>query len=680
MSRHDAAEGGEKRKTWHATGVAEGTQQFEKEPSYTEVNPRGEATLHCRIFNLMGECSWQKDGLPTGIYPGKYEWAGDREKGDCSLKILNADLNYDDGEWKCQVTASAFTLRDALTSTTARLVVRVPPNSPQIEYKTHQVIEGNQLSAQELKPATVKCISRFGNPPAGLRWFIGEEDVTKASTQRNFTETEDERKWRAESVLEYTFNKEDHEKKLRCLAFHEAYDARTREVQLILDIQYAPIVRLEGIPQQEVEENVDDVSLHCKVDSNPPGNIVWRKSGHESIFSFSETLDFRPVVRDTTGTYVCEAKNNVGESKGLTATIDVKYAPVIKRYGPSSRKVSAALGNETILTCEAESNPPPSYQWLQKPYENAQVAYIRGRNATLRLTNLSYEHQGLYACSVANVIKGRERKIQSEAIALHVRGAPQFLPSREAVVTVARGEDAELSLTFCADPEPRSMSWEWGSLALEMGSWRGKYHTQLLPDRRQGCHEAKLTIKEVEMVDARKYTFLVKNEHGEDSSFLELHIKEQVTITTVIGIVIGCALVLVLALLLLLYAFKAEKWCFSQRGDFKPSDITTELEKGGGQKNGRGLVGGKGPGSGGAIPPDALYAVPHKATSDHDKSNGEGGKNIIYADLQLPRSSNNGSMRIRPSPSNGQQQQQIQHGAHRSPTEYAQISFQRADV
>ena len=50
------------------TGVVEGTQQFEKEPSYTEVNPQGEATLYCRIFNLMGQCSWQKDGLVSTIF------------------------------------------------------------------------------------------------------------------------------------------------------------------------------------------------------------------------------------------------------------------------------------------------------------------------------------------------------------------------------------------------------------------------------------------------------------------------------------------------------------------------------------------------------------------------------------------------------------------------------------
>ena len=75
--------------------------------------------------------------IPASIYPGKYEWAGQNgrvvqggeapsslEDGDCSLRILNANLEYDDGVWQCQVTPSAFNTRDALISEGAELVVR----------------------------------------------------------------------------------------------------------------------------------------------------------------------------------------------------------------------------------------------------------------------------------------------------------------------------------------------------------------------------------------------------------------------------------------------------------------------------------------------------------------------------------------------------------------------------
>ena len=67
---------------------------------------------------------WERDNTPIAAFPGKYEWAGERTKGDCSLRILNANFDYDNGGWVCQVTASSFKERDTLISHPANLVVR----------------------------------------------------------------------------------------------------------------------------------------------------------------------------------------------------------------------------------------------------------------------------------------------------------------------------------------------------------------------------------------------------------------------------------------------------------------------------------------------------------------------------------------------------------------------------
>lgn len=72
---------------------------------------------------------------PVGIYPKKYEWAGTTSYGmpgmpsqhiggDCSLYVRAATIDFDDGAWECQVTASDFTTQDALTSQPVQLVVR----------------------------------------------------------------------------------------------------------------------------------------------------------------------------------------------------------------------------------------------------------------------------------------------------------------------------------------------------------------------------------------------------------------------------------------------------------------------------------------------------------------------------------------------------------------------------
>ena len=104
--------------------MAFGRQEWVTQPADTEVNPGGTTTLTCKVAGKKGECRWERNSLPVGAYRGKYEWAGDQEQGDCSLVILEASMEYDNGEWICQITASDFTAKDTLMSTPAKLIVR----------------------------------------------------------------------------------------------------------------------------------------------------------------------------------------------------------------------------------------------------------------------------------------------------------------------------------------------------------------------------------------------------------------------------------------------------------------------------------------------------------------------------------------------------------------------------
>lgn len=70
-----------------------------------------------------------------GMYPHKYEWSSaNQDNGDCSIWIRAAQLEFDDGNWECQVTASDFHTQDALTSYPVRLVVRGKLRSVTINY------------------------------------------------------------------------------------------------------------------------------------------------------------------------------------------------------------------------------------------------------------------------------------------------------------------------------------------------------------------------------------------------------------------------------------------------------------------------------------------------------------------------------------------------------------------
>ena len=107
-------------------------QRFRETPVYAEVNPGGMVLMNCIVEDMKGECRWEKDGVPVGVYTGKYEMVKS-VPGDCSLRILAASMEYDNGVWQCQVTASDFTQKDTLISDGAQLVVRGKFFQPMIQ-------------------------------------------------------------------------------------------------------------------------------------------------------------------------------------------------------------------------------------------------------------------------------------------------------------------------------------------------------------------------------------------------------------------------------------------------------------------------------------------------------------------------------------------------------------------
>ena len=90
--------------SWESPVAAGAIQTWLARPMYQEVNPGGAIDITCRVDNKEGECRWEKSGNPIGIFPGKYEWSGSPEDGDCTLRVINASLEYDDGVWQCQVS------------------------------------------------------------------------------------------------------------------------------------------------------------------------------------------------------------------------------------------------------------------------------------------------------------------------------------------------------------------------------------------------------------------------------------------------------------------------------------------------------------------------------------------------------------------------------------------------
>ena len=62
-------------------------------------------------------------------------------------------------------------------------------------------------------------------------------------------------------------------------------------------------------------------------------------------------------------------------------------SPHIVSLSPSG-SVSGQVGSRVSLSCEAEANPPPAYQWVQKLSDQY---VIRGNSRLLILDNIIFE-------------------------------------------------------------------------------------------------------------------------------------------------------------------------------------------------------------------------------------------------------------------------------------------------
>ena len=88
-------------------------------------------------------------------------------------------------------------------------------------------------------------------------------------------------------------------------------------------------------------------------------------------------------------------------------------SPRILSVGPT-KVVTAQLYNKTVLTCEAEGNPPPQYTWLQM--NPTQEVLIRAHTQEFVIENVTYDYQGEFVCKATNDINGEERTVQSDPV------------------------------------------------------------------------------------------------------------------------------------------------------------------------------------------------------------------------------------------------------------------------
>ncbi|XP_066461767.1 carcinoembryonic antigen-related cell adhesion molecule 8-like [Eleutherodactylus coqui] len=167
---------------------------------------------------------------------------------------------------------------------------------------------------------------------------------------------------------------------------------------------YEPVTKpkITGSTTQPKEN--DTVTLTC--DTSKATTIRWirRSAGISSEAKLSgdnKTLTII-VKRGDSGEYRCEAENLVSKESSDPYRVSVAYGPDKARI---QGELLVGLGSPITLTCSADSEPDPEYQWGFNGKVLEQKIY------KYSISNATTENQGLYTCVVKNTVTLRNATV-----------------------------------------------------------------------------------------------------------------------------------------------------------------------------------------------------------------------------------------------------------------------------
>ncbi|KAM6154334.1 B-cell receptor CD22 [Erethizon dorsatum] len=308
---------------------------------------------------------------------------------------------------------------------------------------------------EESQSVTATCLLNFAcfEYDIKLHWSLEELDSTLPSIYNSaFLSTD---KVSTQSTLMFRPQWTHHGKTLSCQVLHSSKVLSEETVQL--DVKHRPKLEIEVNPREAIVMKGEFVIMTCQVTSSNPEHktISWLKDGILMKEQQQPTLTLPKVTKETDGTYVCQASNDVGLGRSKEVNLKVLYAPEpsMVQIHPSP----AEEGKSVELICVSLANPAAkNYTW----YHNGNK--ILGKTEEkFWISTLLLEHAGNYSCSAENIY-GHGQSGQSAELDV------QYPPKEVTVVIqntlIREGDSVKL---FCryhsSNPDVISYNWRYGN-------------------------------------------------------------------------------------------------------------------------------------------------------------------------------------------------------------------------
>ncbi|XP_039526895.1 roundabout homolog 1 isoform X4 [Pimephales promelas] len=284
---------------------------------------------------------------------------------------------------------------------------------------------------------------------------------------------------------------------------------------------FAP--RIVEHPSDLIVSKGEPATLNCKADGKPNPTVEWYKDGervetdrdnprsHRMLLP-SGSLFFLRIVhgrrsKPDEGSYVCVARNYLGEAVSHNASLEVAILRDDFRQNPVD--VMVAAGEPAVMECQPpRGHPEPTISWKKDGVTiDDRDERITIRGGKLMITNTRKTDAGKYVCVGTNMMGERE----SEIAELTVLERPSFLrkPSSQSVLV---DQSVEFRCEAQGDPVPTIR-------------WR-KEDGDLPKGRHEIWEDHTLKLKRLTSGDAGTYTCQAENMMGktEASATLTVHV------------------------------------------------------------------------------------------------------------------------------------------------------------
>ncbi|XP_074496605.1 roundabout homolog 1 isoform X2 [Sebastes fasciatus] len=289
-------------------------------------------------------------------------------------------------------------------------------------------------------------------------------------------------------------------------------------------------LRQEDTPPRIVEHPSDLIvskgepaTLNCKAEGRPTPTVEWYKDGErvetdrdnprsQRMLLPSGSLFFLRIVhgrrsKPDEGSYVCVARNYLGEAVSHNASLEVAILRDDFRQNPAD--VIVAAGEPAVLECQPpRGHPEPTISWKKDGTNiDDRDERITIRGGKLMITNARKSDAGKYVCVGTNMVGERE----SEIAELTVLERPSFV-RRPGSQVVLVDQSVEFRCEARGDPVP-TVRWRKDDGDLPKGRFEIREdHT--------------LKLRRLTSADVGSYTCVVENMVGkaEASATLTVHV------------------------------------------------------------------------------------------------------------------------------------------------------------